>query len=390
MTPIILDLTAVTYGGQALGRHEGKVIFVPYGIAGEKVLVEIVQDKGKFAEARLLEVLEPASTRIPPRCIHFGVCGGCHWQHMDYPAQLEFKQQIVRDQLARLGGLREVEVLPTIGSPFPWNYRTHVTFHFTEQGQPGYVSIDNHTVIPIQECHILRPELLQQLGHLQGKPGTRLRVQVDSSGAQVIIAPLNPLFNLPEDETSAASSEKITYEMMGRTFQATAGSFFQVNLAQAEKLVELVLEQVRLTGQERVLDLYAGVGLFAAFLAGQARQVTLLEFAPGAIADARTNLREFANVEYLQGAAETLLPAQKRRFEVVIADPPRAGIKPKALEAIIRSQPRQMIYVSCDPSTLARDAKQLVAHGYHLRQVQPVDMFPQTYHIECVATFEKR
>ena len=179
--------------------------------------------------------------------------------------------------------------------------------------------------------------------------------------------------------------ERVHYTIKGRVFQVTGGSFFQVNLAQAETLVDLVLERLDLRGSEHVLDLYSGVGLFTAFLAERARRVSAVEVYAPAVRDAEVNLAEFANVDLRVGAVEAVLP--RGNFDAAVIDPPRAGVKPKALDALIARAPRKIVYVSCDPATLARDAKRLAASGYRLIDVQPVDMFPQTYHIESVAAF---
>ncbi len=385
-----LDLTSMTHGGRALGRHEGRPIFVPFGIPGERVRVRITQDKRSYAFAEVEALITPSAERIEPRCKHFGACGGCHWQHIDYAAQLRFKRDVVVEQMARIGGLRDALVYPTIASPDVWMYRSHVTFHVTRAGRLGFVAVDDRTVIPIDECHIIRPELrdwFEQLKQGRFQPGERVRLQIGSEADRLIARSGSNAE--PDDEANLASAEKVTYRIKQRSFQVTGGSFFQVNLPQAETLVDLVLERLDLRGDERVLDLYSGVGLFTAFLAERARRVTAVEVYAPAVRDAEINLSDFANVDFRVGTTETVLSAHKIQVDAAVIDPPRAGMKPKALEALIACQPRKIAYVSCDPSTLARDAKLLVANGYRLIDVQPVDMFPQTYHIESVAAFEK-
>ncbi|HEX2621276.1 MAG TPA: class I SAM-dependent RNA methyltransferase, partial [Phototrophicaceae bacterium] len=358
-----LELTTMAHGGSAIGRHDGRAIFVPYGIPGEKILARITQDKGRFAEAEVVEVLDSAPIRVTPRCPHFGICGGCHWQHIDYAAQLDFKRQVVQDQMRRMGGFTDLEVLPTIGSPQEWAYRVHITLHQTDKGQPGFVATDDRTVIPVNECDIIHPKLLDMLHELNnGQPVTddQLRLQTGTG-------------ETPD------TLEKVYYTVSGRRFQCTVGSFFQVNIAQAETLVRLMLEALTpFDAKMRVLDLYAGVGLFTAFLAERASQgqVTMIESAGTSIQDARVNLADFKNIRFIEGLAEQALPNLKTRFDAAVIDPPRTGMKPKALEALVKCQPRTIVYVSCDPATLARDAKLLAAKGYRLNKVQPVDMFP--------------
>lgn len=364
MDNLELQLTGMAHGGKAVGRHKGKAVFVPYGIAGERIRAQIEQDKGRFAEASIVEILESSDARTQPRCVHFGICGGCHWQHIVYNAQLEFKRQIVQDQLVRIGGFKDVPVNPTLPSPDPWYYRSHISLHTTEAGEPGFVAANSSNVIPIHECHIIRPELLEMLQNLPPlKPRERLRLQVGSL---------------------TSSDARVHHKIKDRTFQVTVGSFFQVNLSQAEVLVSLVLEKLALQGSEHVLDLYSGVGLFTAFLAERARRVTAIESSPGAVRDAKENLSAWKHVEILEGKAEVVLRHQ--RFDVVVTDPPRTGMKLKVLTALSKCRTQKIVYVSCDPATFARDARHLAENGYLLVEVQPVDMFPQTYHIELVAT----
>ncbi|PJF36499.1 MAG: 23S rRNA (uracil(1939)-C(5))-methyltransferase RlmD [Candidatus Thermofonsia Clade 1 bacterium] len=409
---IELELTTMAHGGSALGRHNGRAIFVPYAIPGERITARITQDKGRFAYAEGVTLLEGSEARVQPRCPHFGPrrCGGCHWQHIDYTAQLAFKEQIVRDQLARIGGISEPNVLPIIASPSAWQYRTHVTLHVTPDGQLGFIGTDDQQIVPIQECHIIRPELQDLLERLDvetldGNVLARVRLQVGTESADRLIAlstlddqppaveldlPLSVSF-LSEDERAQPliGTGKVHYTIKGRTFQVTAGSFFQVNLPLAETLVELVLARLALQGTEHVLDLYSGVGLFTAFLAERAALVTAIEGFPTAVDDADANLRDLSNVTLIEGLVEDVLPELDETFDAVVLDPPRSGVEITALDALAALAPAQIVYVSCDPATLARDARRLIAKGYTLQDVQPLDMFPQTYHIEAVATFTR-
>ncbi len=390
MTEIIdLELTAMTHGGRALGRHDGRPFFVPSGIPGERVLARVTQDKRSYAFAEIVDVIREAPERTAPRCFHFGVCGGCHWQHIDYAAQLRFKRDVVVEQMARIGGLRDAVVHPTIASPDPWLYRSHATFHVASAGRLGFVGSDDRTVIPLDECHIIRPELGEWLDSLRSehfKRGERVRLQIGSGGER-LIARSGGRNGEPDDEASIASAERVHYAVKERQFQVTGGSFFQVNLPQAETLVDLVLDRLALSGGERVLDLYSGVGLFTAFLAERAGQVTAVEIYAPAVRDAEINLAGFANVDLRVGTIEAALPPGQ--VDAAVIDPPRAGMKPQALVALVERAPGKIVYVSCDPATLARDARRLVESGYRLIDVQPVDMFPQTYHVESVAAFEK-
>ncbi len=391
MSAIIeIDLTGMAYGGAAVGRHEGRAVFVTGGISGERVRARIRQDKGRFALAEVVEVLTPSPARVEPRCGHVGQCGGCQWQHIDYGAQLTFKQQIVADQLARIGGLKEALVLPTIPSDPPWAYRSHVTFHPTRDGKLGFVGVDDRQVIAIRECPISRPALLkltinrQDAKDAKWKPDDRVRVQVGSEASEWLVA-----VSAREDAPARviAGAEVVHYSVKGKTFRVAGGSFFQVNLTQAAVLVDQVMAWLEPVAGGSALDLYSGVGLFTAFLAERFESVVGVEsFAP-AVEDARFNLTGQANAAFEVGSVETVLGGLSGPFRAAVVDPPRAGMAPAALDALIAQQPARIAYVSCDPSTLARDAKRLVGAGYRLAQVQPVDMFPQTYHIEAVAWF---
>jgi 23S rRNA (uracil1939-C5)-methyltransferase len=393
-----LDLTGVAHQGMAVGRDEGRAVFVPFGVPRERITARITQDKGRYAFAEVVEVLNPSHERVMPRCKHFFICGGCHWQHVDYAAQLRYKQQVVYDQMARIGGFREAIVHPTIASPDPWAYRTHATFHAADDGRLGFVALDGRTTLPIDECHIIRSPLVEMFETLKPErfsPGERVRLQVGSDERERITARIQPTDGTPDpsqqsesgEPERAASGEVVHYRIKGQVFQVTAGGFFQVNLRQAETLVDLALERLELNSGIRALDLYSGVGLFTRFIAENAAHVTAIELYPPAVADAQVNLADMPNVELVEGAIERVLPRVKGKFSAVVIDPPRAGMKPAALEALIQRRPRHIVYVSCEPSTLARDAKRLASAGYTLLDVQPVDMFPQTYHVESVAAF---
>lgn len=411
---IELTITALSHAGEGIGRDAGRAIFVPFALPGETVRVEIVEEKKNFARARLLEVLVPAPERIIPRCPHhFSLekaaqvaCGGCQLQQLDYAAQLKFKQQTVVEQLTRIGGIANPPVRPTLPSPSPFNYRNHVQFALTPEGQLGFRAAGSHQIVPIHECHLLEPalaELFPRL-HFESRPelervtlraGNEVETLVifesDADAPEVELDLPTSVALLHTDGTTLtlAGSDYLLEVVRGRTFKVSAGSFFQVNTSMAEQLVELVLKGLALTGGETVLDLYCGVGLFSAFIAPVAGRVIGIEsFAP-AVSDAAVNLDEFENIEIYEAPVETVLPALETKFDAIVLDPPRSGCAPEVVEALIANGAARIVYVSCDPATLARDAKRLAADGYRLEDAQPLDMFPQTYHIECVAKFVK-
>ena len=404
-----LHLTDMAHGGDALGRHEGKVVFVPYAIPGEEALVEIVEDKGRYARGRLVEILSPSPHRVDPPCPHFGSgkCGGCQWQHIAYQAQLEFKAAVVGNQLARLGRLPDVPVKRPIPSASPWHYRNHVQFSVSEDGRLGFVATYGRRVETIEVCYLLHPlldELFAALDlELPGLARLSLRAGVNTGDLMMIFETHDDLppaleSDLPiscvlflSDGTpvNLIGNNYITEVVAGRRFRVSATSFFQVNTAAAEELVRVVGEYLAPAGDETLLDAYCGVGTFALSLADKVGQVIGIEEAAGAVADARLNVAELANVEFIEGSVEASLPQLDRRIDLAVLDPPRQGCKPEALAALIELAPHRIVYVSCDPATLARDARKLAGGGYRLVEVQPVDMFPQTYHIESVALFGK-
>ncbi|MSQ33022.1 MAG: 23S rRNA (uracil(1939)-C(5))-methyltransferase RlmD, partial [Dehalococcoidia bacterium] len=267
-----------------------------------------------------------------------------------------------------------------------WYYRNHARFSVGRRGDIGFVGRNGRTFIPIERCLIMHPTINAVLAELQGHcPDVRqLSVRVGVSTGSLLVQP-----KLPEGESSFPSGQRYHLEgLLGERFHISASSFFQVNTPQAEALAELVLEALALQGDETVVDAYAGVGTFARLLAARVRQVIAIEEAASAAKDAMINLGALSNVRYLTGKTEAVLPGLSPPPDAVILDPPRAGCASEVVQALLELRPRRLAYVSCDPATLARDLRLLVDGGYALRMVQPVDMFPQTYHIECVATLE--
>jgi 23S rRNA (uracil1939-C5)-methyltransferase len=404
-----LTLDTIAHGGSAIGHHDRRAIFVPYVIPGERIMARITDDRSRYAFAEGVAVLEPSPHRVTSRCPHFGPkrCGGCHFQHIDYAAQLDYKRDVVIDQFKRIGGLNNPPVPPTIPSPDEWAYRCHATFHVDESGSLCYIGTDNTTLIPIEECHIIRPELLTLLDELDFEDIPeldRVRLQIGSEGDLMVILstkddqapelevnmPVSINFLLSDNEpVNLIGSSNVIYTLRGRRFRVTAGGFFQVNLPQAETLVDLVLQKLDLQGGETVLDLYAGVGLFTAFIAERAALVTSVESYPPAVTDADENLSDLDNIDLIEGSVEDVLAELDGPYDAAVIDPPRTGVEPRVLDLLDELAPRRIVYVSCEPATLARDAKRLAAKGYQLVDAQPVDMFPQTYHIECVAYFAR-
>lgn len=402
-----ITLDSHAFGGEVFGRlPDGKAVFVPYSIPGEKVRIRLVEDKRGYAKAECLEVLSPSSQRVSARCKHFGVCGGCHYQHMSYQAQIKAKAAIVKDQLERIGRISNPKVLETVPCPDPWHYRNHVQFHLMEEGNLGFMASHSKTTIAIEECHLPQPAINELWLHLDLEPIPglqRVGLREGSDGELMLILessdPYPPEFSVdfplsamhlgPDGPVLLAGSDFLQMTILERNFRVSGESFFQVNTLMAEKMVSHLLEQLTLTSRSRVLDVYCGVGLFSAFLAEKAGRVTGIESAPEACYDFEINLDEFDNVELYEAPAEVVLPNLDIDADIVVVDPPRTGLEPAVTDAILSLAPETLVYISCDPATLARDARRLAEGGYNLIQVTPFDLFPQTYHIETISLWRK-
>jgi 23S rRNA (uracil1939-C5)-methyltransferase len=403
-----VELTTFTYGGEVMGRlPDGRAVFVPFALPGEQVRLRLVEEKRSHARAELVEVLRPSVQRQPPKCVHFSLCGGCHYQHIPYEAQLSAKTEILRDQLSRIGRLEDPPLQPAVACPHPYGYRNHVQFHLTAQGHLGYYPALPGEVFAIQECHLPEGPLqdLWQRLDFEAMPeieriGLRLGASEDLQLILESQAGEIPEFSVEDLSISAvhlssessvvlAGSEFVIMEVLGRPFRLSAGSFFQVNTEMAEAMVRHVLghipDFVRLDAQTTLLDVYCGVGLFSAFLAQRVGRLIGIEAAPSAVEDFAANLDEFENVELYQDAAENVLAQIAVQADIILVDPPRSGLEKGALENILRLKPRLLVYVSCDPATLGRDVRRLTDGGYQMKSITPFDMFPQTYHIESIS-----
>jgi 23S rRNA (uracil1939-C5)-methyltransferase len=440
---IEVELTDLAYGGDAVGRYEGRVLFVPGGIPGERVRVEIIEERRGHARAELLEILRPAPERVEPQ-YPLLTDSGCQWQHIAYPAQLTWKAHIVRQLLVRIGKQPEAIVHPTIGMPSgisPWHYRNIALFSVGPQGEVGFKLTESHEIQDLESCELLHPALDMAYQRVRGKlkqyfgeslaemiQGFTIRgaigaVSPSGSPSAVKAVPTllsiharpgsvleNPQELAQELMTAApgivgviiervggrygrviAGQEFLTDVVLGRRFRISADSFFQVNMVQTPVLVERAVAMLEPQLSDIVLDGYSGVGLFSMFLAPRTARVIAIESQPSAVMDARANatMNNLNNITTLEGTLERLLGQlyyRRERIDLALVDPPRAGCHPKALQALQSLAPRAICYVSCDPSTLARDIASLCANQrYRLVAAQPIDMFPQTYHIECIA-----
>ena len=402
-----IELTGMAFGGDAIGRlKDGRPVFAPFGIPGEKVRVELVEEKATYARGRITDILRPSPNRIAPLCKHYGVCGGCHYQHMMYANQLEVKEQIFVDQLKRIGKFTDPPVGKILASNEEWHYRNTVQFHLSPAGKLGYEKAASNQVLEISECHLPMPAIdaawpqfeiapksgIDRVTLRQGAGEDLLLVlkgEEDTAPEFGVDFPISAVYLGSESELTLSGDPFTVMQAKGRDFMVSAGSFFQVNNEQAGKMVDLVVKLLDPQPADIVLDGYCGVGLFSAFIAPLVKKVVGVELSEPACNDFAQNLDPSNNVDLYVGSAEQVLPSLSVKPGKVVVDPPRAGLDKKALDAIVRMAPQKIVYVSCDPSTLARDARRFVDAGYALNSVVPLDMFPQTYHIESVVLMSK-
>lgn len=387
MKEIEITLTGIAHLGETFGKYEGKVVFVPFGILGETVKARIIKDEGDYYRAELTEIIEPSFFRETPPCKLFGICGGCSFQHISYSYQTKLKEIVVMEQLKRIGGFNNPEEFTelTIKAEKPFNYRNRADFSINRQKLLGFKMRQSHRFIHVDYCHIMHEEINKVLAILQGKTPQKkthnITIRYGINTGSLLIQ--------PEIETSEIKTGQKFYteKLCGKEFIISAPSFFQVNTVQAEKLIQTVLSYI--SDEDRVIiDAYAGVGTFSVFLAEKAERVIAIEESRSAYKDALVNIKGFDNITYICEKTENALLELEPNAHIIILDPPRVGCTKEVIQAIVDKKIKKVIYVSCEPSTLARDLKLLKQNGYEVVSVQPVDMFPQTYHIENIAVMK--
>ncbi len=361
----------IAFGGEGVGRIDEFVIFVPFVIVGETVEAEITEVKKNFARAKLLRVVTAARERVTPECKFYGACGGCQYQHIDYAAQLRIKHKQISDLFERVGKISREVVAPVLPCPSPYGYRNRIMIRSQWNGpakklEIGFIRTDNKFVEDIDECKIAEPVLNEQIKEVRANPPHK-------GGIKVVLRVQPENWEVPRD------------------------SFFQNNFFLLPKLVETVREFLKAGGSRHLIDLYCGVGFFGIEAADVVDSFVGVEYDKLAIAAARQNAasRKINNGEFIAAQVEDVLPELLQKFSPektsVILDPPRKGCWPATLELLRTTKPAQVIYVSCHPATMARDLNILCADGvFELAQVQPLDMFPQTQHVECVADLRRR
>lgn len=402
-----VQLTGWAYGGEALGRAlNGRMVFAPFCFADEHVIGVILEERSRWARILPQKWLQHSPDRIAARCPHFTQCGGCHYQHIPYEHQVKIKAQIVREQLMRIGGLKDPKVAETVASPLSWHYRNHMRYRVTPDGNLGLMAFDGQHPFQLKQCFLPDEEGLSLRSRIDLPGGSAIKqvgVRIGSNGDPMIVFhgdmdkvteveldfPASVVWQDHHSWRVLAGEGAIHFEVMEHNFQVSPPSFFQVNSSILPSLIDQVLNTLNLQSGMTFFDLYAGVGLFSAFAAQHGVRVYAVEESPAASFDFEVNLRKFDDVSLYEASVEDALPAIEVVADVVLVDPPRSGLSRAALDAILKLNPTRLIYLSCDLGTYARDAKRLTAGGFQLEQVTPIDLFPQTFHIETLSGWRR-
>jgi 23S rRNA (uracil1939-C5)-methyltransferase len=411
--PLLLEIERLTFGFDALAHHGRQVVFVPYAAPADRVSATVIERRAGYLRARVASVVVPGPDRVLPGCRYFPTCGGCQWQHVAPGAQRAAKAAIVAEQLARIAGVRDADVRPTLPSPADWHYRARITLA-VEGRRAGYQRARSHTLVEIADCPIAEPVLAAHLGAarewIRTLRAPLRRVTIAAAPGGVALAATATARPGPADlgASEALLARVATVRGMvvsgggarlvagdptvrvslepGLDLEVPADVFTQVNPGANRTLVETVVSLGSFAAGERVLDLYCGAGNFSLPLARRGAAVLGIERSTVAVAAARANAARLGLDATFRAAAvaDVLRDVPAGSIDAVVLDPPRRGAA-DALPALAALRARRIIYVSCDPATLARDVQRLLAHGYRLGRVQPIDVFPQAYHVETAA-----
>jgi len=424
MRKVQILIEAVAFRGYGVGRVSGKVVFVPYTVTGDRAWAEMIEEKKNYSMGRLIEIVDPSPWRVHAPCPHFGTCGGCQWQHIDYRLHGELKKTILRETLERIGRIKNLPAMDVTLSPKPYDYRVRVQLKVRGQTL-GYFRERSHEIVDIDHCPISDPLVNQTIRQLRGEwtafsqmEEIEINVSPDEEKGVLILHPLvwnrdsedfvrkffqnHPILkgvgiaarkglkrwkdpSLHFKVSLHRSGEEKTLEL-----RASPLSFFQVNPEQNRRLIETVLEFSEARKNETLLDLYSGIGNFTLPLAAEASKATGVEENGLAIEDAQFNAEKngIRNCDFVHGKVEEVLNNLKERPDHIILDPPRAGCK-TILDQMIGLKPKRIIYVSCDPTTFSRDLRLFAEHGYSLQRLALIDMFPQTYHMEVIGLLQQ-
>lgn len=444
---IILDIIDINSEGQGVGKYEGFTLFINGGTLRDKVKVKIIDLKKSFGIANTIELLEKSPYRVEPECKYFHSCDGCQLQNLNYQKQLELKQDMVKNNIKKIGNIKNVPVKKIIGMDNPYRYRNKGEFKVGKDYNIGYFKKGTHEIYPIDKC-IIQNEAVDEIVELvreymkkyklegydtKTKKGIIrniiIRITRDNKVMVIIVTKKEKLpykeklidilinkdksnnyeitsiyQNINKKDTSVVLGPK-NIKLYGESrivdyigeykFFISPKSFFQVNPIQTEILYDKVVEYLNLKGHETVVDLYCGIGTIAIYISKYAKKVYGVEIVKDAIEDAKENtkLNNIDNVEFIQGKSEDMLPmliSKGINIDALVVDPPRKGLDKSLINSIVKANPQKIVYVSCNPSTLARDLGYLAEKGYEVKEVQPVDMFPFTTHVECIVGMQRK
>ena len=420
MEKVKVHIESAAFKGYGVARINGKVVFVPYSVTGDEAWIEIVEEKKKYSMGRLIQIIKPSPWRVNPPCPYFGRCGGCQWQHINDSVQGELKKEILEDLLRRLGRVREIPPITIYPAPQSYGYRARIQLK-VEGKALGYYQEKSHWVVDIQECLTAHPLINQMLALVRKKLPSlsqtneiEINISPDESRGVFILHCLSPdrgienglkeffqnhsIFKgvtiTKKEGLNSFGDPYLNFtipwsrggEKRNLRFRVSPGSFSQVNLEQNQTLIQTILQFSEVNKEDRVLDLYAGVGNLTLPLAMEAKEVLGIEENRIAIDDARFNIEKngISNCDFIPGKAEDVFVSWKRKTpDLVVLDPPRMGAK-MILDHVARLKPNKIIYISCEPTTFSRDLHLFSERGYSLQRLGLIDMFPQTYHMEAV------
>jgi 23S rRNA (uracil1939-C5)-methyltransferase len=428
-----VEIESLAFGGRGVARRDGLVVFVAGALPGDRVRAEVTKGKKRFAEARTVELLRPGADRVADICVHGGEpCPGAPWQGLAYERQLAHKSEQVDDALRRIGGLDGFELEEIVPAEERWRYRNKLEYSFGE-AEGGELALGFHArgrwdlIVDVEDCHLAseagnatrnevrawaraesvppydagaRRGVLRSLTVREGRRSGQIQTRLVTTPSRFPRPPVDLHTTIEGDAggtegpTGALGEERLREELCGLRLEMSHGAFFQTNTEMAERLYALAAEYAGLSGRERLFDLYCGIGTIGLTMAARAGEVWGLEIVPEAIADAEANAERngVANAHFVAANARTgVRPLLEKagKPDVLVIDPPRAGLSQKIVRRVIECEAPRIVYVSCNPTTLAPNAAQLAEAGYALKRVRPVDMFPQTPHIECVALLER-
>jgi 23S rRNA (uracil1939-C5)-methyltransferase len=419
-----ITIEKLIYGGEGLGHHDGSTVFVPFVLPAERVSAEPVEQKKKFVRARVERVLDPSPERVAPRCPHFGVCGGCDYQHAPYEAQLRYKAAILRETLGRIGRIEWPGEIAEHASP-PWGYRNRAQWKVrsiensagAEKLAIGYFRAGSTALCDVEDCQILSPLLLKTLLALRGAlaagklPRELREIEAFAGDSKLLLTATFARFPKKADDVVKLFREIVPeieslvfhdpgrdrmeldgpgfldYQSGATTYRVGHFSFFQVNRFLSDELAREV------AGNEEgklALDLFAGVGLFSIPLAKKFSHVLAVESNPAAARDLESNSRASTGIEIRTADVAQFLAKYKGKPDLIVLDPPRAGLAPDDARNLLRFSPERITYVSCEPPTLARDLAALTGGGYEITAIHLFDLFPQTFHMEAVVRLRRK